>query len=162
MRIAVVSDTHLPRGARELPARLLEECAAADLILHAGDITSMPVLVELELLAPVAAVAGNCDDADLVRILPVERVVEAGGARIGMVHDSGPRDGRGARMRARFPDCHAVVFGHSHIPVLEREGDLLLVNPGSALEHRGRAPVCTMAVLEVADGRIEGHFVDLP
>ena len=78
------------------------------------------MLVELELLGPVAAVCGNCDDESLVAHLPVERVVDAAGARIGMVHDSGPADGRARRLRARFPACHAVVFGHSHLPVIER------------------------------------------
>jgi len=161
MRLAVVSDTHLPRGTRELPPRLIEECRAADLILHAGDFTALSVLVELELLGPVAAVCGNCDDAQLAAHLPAERIVEAGGARIGMVHDSGPADRRGARMRARFPTCHAVVFGHSHLPLVERAGDLLLLNPGSAIERR-RAPTCTMALVDVADGRIDARLIDLP
>jgi putative phosphoesterase len=161
MRLAVISDTHLPRGTRELPARLIAECRAADLILHAGDFTAVSVLVELELLGPVAAVCGNCDDESLVAHLPVERVVEAAGARIGMVHDSGPSDGRGARMRTRFPDCHAVVFGHSHLPLLEQVGELLLLNPGSAIERR-RAPTCTMALVDVTDGRLHARLIDLP
>jgi uncharacterized protein len=161
MRVAVVSDTHLPRGRRQLPARLVEECSRADLILHAGDFTALSVLVELELLGPVEAVLGNCDDDGLAARLPVERIVEAAGARIGMVHDSGPSDGRGRRLQARFGGCHAVVFGHSHLPLVEQHGDLLLVNPGSALERR-RAPVCTMAVLEIADGRLTASLIDLP
>jgi len=161
MRLAVISDTHLPRGTRELPARLVAECRTADLILHAGDFTTLPVLVELELLGPVAAVHGNCDDDGLRAHLPAERVVEAAGARIGMVHDSGPADGRAARLRARFPTCHAVVFGHSHLPLLEQVSDLLLLNPGSAIERR-RAPSCTMALVDVADGRLDARLIDLP
>ncbi len=162
MRIAVVSDTHLPRGKRRLPARLIRECSAADLILHAGDFSVLSVLVELELLGPVQGVLGNTDDDDLAARLPVERVVAAGGVRIGMVHNSGPKDGRGERLREQFPDCQAVVFGHSHLPLIEQHGELLLLNPGSALEHRGRAPVCTMAVVEIAGGRLTATLVDLP
>ena len=79
-----------------------------------------------------------------------------------MVHDSGPTDGRADGCATRFPDCQAVVFGHSHLPLIEQHGDLLLVNPGSAIEHRGRAPVCTMAVLEIADGRLTATLIDLP
>ncbi len=161
MRIAVVSDTHLPRGQRQLPPRLVEEAAAADLILHAGDFSAMSVLVELELLGTVAAVLGNCDDDDLAALLPVERIVETSGVRIGMVHDSGPSKGRGRRLRARFPACGAVVFGHSHQPLIEQHGDLLLLNPGSALDRR-RAPVCTMALLEIAAGRLTAKLIDLP
>ena len=162
MRIAVVSDTHLPKGRRQLPARLVEVCTAADLILHAGDFSALSVLVELELLGPVQGVLGNTDDDDLAARLPVELVVDAAGVRIGMVHNSGPKDGRAERLRERFPDCQAVVFGHSHLPLIEQHGDLLLVNPGSAIEHRGRAPVCTMAVLEIADGRLTATLLDLP
>jgi putative phosphoesterase len=161
MRLAVVSDTHLPRGRRQLPPRLVEECAAADLILHAGDFSALSVLVELELLGPVQAVLGNCDDDALAARLPIERVVEAAGVRIGMVHDSGAAAGRAGRMRMRFPACDAVVFGHSHLPLIEQHGDLLLVNPGSALERR-RAPVCTMAVLDVASDRLTATLIDLP
>src|SRR5262249_38416288 len=161
MRLAVISDTHLPRRTRELPPRLVAECRAADLILHAGDFTAVSVLVELELLGPVAAVYGNCDDESLAQHLPIGRGVEADGASIGMVHDSGPADGRAARMRARFPGCHAVVFGHSHLPVIEQVGDLLLLNPGSAIERR-RAPTCTMALVDVADGRIDAYLIELP
>jgi putative phosphoesterase len=161
MRVAVVSDTHLPRARRQLPPRLVEECAAADLILHAGDFSALSVLVELELLGPVEGVLGNCDDDDLAARLPVQRIVAAAGARIGMVHDSGPSEGRGRRLRAAFPDCQAVVFGHSHQPLVEQHDDLLLVNPGSALERR-RAPVCTMAVLEIAAGCLTATLIDLP
>ena len=82
--------------------------------------------------------------------------------RIGMVHDSGPKNGRGQRLREQFPDCQAVVFGHSHQPLIERHGDLLLLNPGSALERRGHAPVCTMAAVEIADGRLTATLIDLP
>ncbi len=160
MRVAIVADTHLPRGARTLPASLLAICGAADLIVHAGDFTAHEVLIDLEALAPVAAVHGNCDDADLVHLLPAERVVETAGVRLGIVHDSGPADGRMGRLRARFPGCDAVVFGHSHLPLMERADDLLLLNPGSPTERR-RAPTCTMAIAEIADGRVTARIVDV-
>jgi putative phosphoesterase len=159
MRIAVVSDTHLPRRGRALPQRLLDECAAADLILHAGDVVAPEVLLELEAYGTVAAVRGNCDGDDLAQ-LPLERVVEAGDARIGMVHDSGRSDGRGARLARRFPGCAAVVFGHSHVPVVAHEAGVLLVNPGSPTDPRGQ-PAPTMALLEVADGRLTASLVDV-
>ncbi len=120
MRIAVISDTHMPRGARALPARCVAELRAADLILHAGDFMRVEVLRMLEGLGPpVHGVHGNVDDDALRRMLPGARVVEAGGARIAMIHDAGPRTGRLARMRARFKDADAVVFGHSHLPLHE-------------------------------------------
>ena len=115
MLIAVISDTHMPRGARRLPDACVERIAAADLLLHAGDFSTLEVLRELEQIGPrVVGVHGNVDSADLRRLLPEERVVEAAGARIAMVHDAGPRGGRLERMRERFGEqAQALVFGLS-------------------------------------------------
>src|SRR5690242_8250444 len=109
MLIAVISDTHLPRGARRIPDQCLERLKAADLILHAGDFVSLEALEEIEAIGPpLAAVHGNVDSGDVRRRVPVERTVVAGDVRIGMVHDAGPSRGRIERMRARFPDSAAV------------------------------------------------------
>ena len=116
MLIAIISDTHMPRGPRRLPDACVERLHAADLILHAGDVMAEEALDELDAIGPpVVAVHGNVDSAGLRARLPAERVVEAEDARIAMVHDSGPRRGRLERLRARFPDADAVVFGHSHM-----------------------------------------------
>jgi uncharacterized protein len=163
MLIAVISDTHLPRGARRLPAACLERIAASDLLLHAGDFSTLEVLRELESIGPpLVAVHGNVDSAELRRLLPAERVVEAGGARIGMVHDAGARLGRLERMRRRFADrADAVVFGHSHLPLHERAGDgFQIFNPGSPTERR-RAPSHTMGLARVAEGRVTFELIDV-
>ena len=163
MLIAVISDTHLPRGARRLPDACLERIAAADLLLHAGDFVTVEVLRELEALGPpVAAVHGNVDSAELCGLLPAERVVEAGGARIALIHDAGPRGGRLERMRRRFGDrAGAVVFGHSHLPLHETSEDGFQVfNPGSPTERR-RAPAHTMGLAKVEDGRLAFELIEL-
>jgi putative phosphoesterase len=161
MRIAVISDTHLPKGARALPAACVERLRAADLIVHAGDLTALSFLDELHALGPpVAAVAGNVDEPALQALLPVERVVDADGVRIGVVHDGGARSGREARLAARFPGCAAVVYGHSHLPQLELAGGLWILNPGSPTERR-RAPAKTMIDLHVEGGRLRPELVDL-
>src|SRR4051794_32425058 len=121
-RLAVISDTHLPRGNRRLPPACLDLLAAADLILHAGDVTTAALLEQLAVLAPTEAVYGNMDAPDLRASLPKERIVEAGGARIGMVHIPGPSAGRASRLVGRFPGCDAVVYGHTHLPEIVREG----------------------------------------
>src|SRR3954452_18656494 len=101
MLIAVISDTHLPRGGRQLPNACVERLRAADLILHAGDFTARSALEELQALRPpVVAVHGNVDEEGLRRELPERRVEALGGVRIGMVHDAGPRRGRLERLRA--------------------------------------------------------------
>ena len=161
MRVAVIADTHLPRGARRLPEACLARLRRADLILHGGDVVAASALEELRALGPpVEAVLGNMDDAELQRTLPVERVVEAGETRIGMLHVPGPAAGREARLAARFPDCHAVVYGHTHIPQVERFQHLWILNPGSPTERR-RAPTHTMLVLRIRGARIVPELVTL-
>ena len=161
MVIAVISDTHLPRGARRLPDACVERIAAADLLLHAGDFSTLEVLRELEAIGPpVAGVHGNVDSADLRRLLPPERVVEADGARIAMLHDAGPRAGRLERMRGRFGDeADIVVFGHSHLPLHEQAPDgFQIFNPGSPTERR-RAPAHTMGLARVDGSTVEFELI---
>ena len=154
MLVAVISDTHLPRGARRLPDACVERIAEADLLLHAGDFSTVEVLRELEAIGPpLLGVHGNVDSAELRRLLPAERVVEAAGARIAMVHDAGPSAGRLQRLRARFGErADLVVFGHSHMPVHEQAEDgFQIFNPGSPTERR-RAPTHTMGLIRVDRG----------
>jgi uncharacterized protein len=163
MLIAVISDTHLPRGARRLPDGCVERIAAADLLLHAGDFSTLEVLRELEAIGPpVLGVHGNVDSADLRRLLPEERIVEAEGARIAMLHDAGQRTGRLERMRRRFGDrADVLVFGHSHLPLHEEAPDgFQIFNPGSPTERR-RAPTHTMGLIRVADGLAQCELVSL-
>jgi len=160
VRIAVVSDTHMPRGPRRLPGRCVELCSSADLIIHAGDFSEPSVHREIAQLGRLVAVHGNVDTAELQRELPESASVEAGGATIAVIHDAGPATGRLRRMRARFPDADAVVFGHSHMPVHEAEGGLQIFNPGSPTERR-RAPAHTMGIAEAVDGRVTFELVEL-
>jgi uncharacterized protein len=156
MLIAVISDTHMPRGGRRLPEACVERIAAADLLLHAGDLMTVEVLRELEAIGPpVAAVQGNMDGGELRLLLPAERVVDADGVRIAMVHDAGPRAGRLERMQRRFgARAAAVVFGHSHLPLHERADDgFQIFNPGSPTERR-RAPAHTMGMARVEAGSV--------
>ena len=161
MLLAVISDTHMPRGARRLPDACVERLRSADLILHAGDFMTVDVLEAIEALGPpVAGVVGNVDEPGLVMRLPSARVVEAEGARIAIVHDAGAAAGRLERMRRRFKDADAVVFGHSHLPLHERDGDFQIFNPGSPTERR-KAPVNSMGLARAEAGRIEFELVTL-
>jgi uncharacterized protein len=145
--IAIIADTHMPKGRRELPARCAEKIRAAEALIHAGDFSAASVLEELEALCPVVlGVHGNVDDAELRQRLPESLEVEVGGRTVAVVHDSGPRQGRLGRLRARFPDADAVVFGHSHLPLHEEEGGFQIFNPGSPTERR-RAPRTSMGLL---------------
>jgi len=145
--IAVISDTHMPKGRRELPGACVEKIREAEALIHAGDFSAASVLVELRQLCPVVhAVHGNVDDAELRRELPEALEVQVGGRTVAVLHDAGPAKGRLARMRARFPDAGAVVFGHSHLPLHEADGGFQIFNPGSPTERR-RAPRPSMGLL---------------
>jgi putative phosphoesterase len=135
--------------------------AGADLILHAGDFVTAAFLEELRAIGPpVEAVHGNMDEPVLKELLPREQVVETDGVRIAMVHAAGPAAGREARLAARFPDCEGVVYGHTHIPQVERFQHLWILNPGSPTERR-RAPARAMLVLSVRRGRLTPQLVTL-
>jgi putative phosphoesterase len=161
VQLAIISDTHMPRGARALPRECVERMRAADAILHAGDLVALEVLELLESLGPpVHAIHGNVDDPEVRMRLPAVRLVEAEGARIVMTHDGGPAAGRLGRLRRRFPGADAVVFGHSHMPLHERGDGFQIFNPGSPTERR-RAPSRTMGVATARAGRLEFELVEL-
>ena len=134
---------------------------ASDLILHAGDFTYPEVLHGLEQLGPpVAAVHGNVDTDELRKALPEARIVNADGVKLAMVHDAGPSTGRLERMRARFPEADAVVFGHSHIPLHEERDGFQIFNPGSPTDKR-RQPFFSMGVARIDAGAVRFELVRL-
>ena len=152
--VAVIADTHLPRGSRRLPEECVECLRAADLTIHAGDFSSRGAYDEIEGLSrKLIAVRGNVDDAELQARLAERAEVEIDGARVAVVHDAGPARGRLARLRRAFPEADAVIFGHSHMPLHERQGGFQIFNPGSPTERR-RAPHRTFGIAEVERGEI--------
>ena len=152
----VLADTHIPRRAKGLPEALLARLATADLILHAGDLMDPALLDELGVHAPVRAVRGTVDPVEID--LPERQEWDFGGARIAMVHDSGLKKGRRARLRRWFPEARVVIFGHSHTPLNEDEDGLLLLNPGSPTDRR-RQPHHTFALLRVEEGEVSAEIV---
>lgn len=160
MNVAVISDTHLPRGTRTLPEGCVEQLRRADLILHAGDLVSAGFLKELLGYGPVEAVVGNMDEPGLGEVLPERRVVVADEARIGMVHIPGAAPGRSARLRRWFPGCEAIVYGHTHVAQVERCDGVWVLNPGSPTERR-RSPSHSMLLLQIEGRTIHPRLVDL-
>jgi len=138
LNVLVLSDTHMPARARELPVPVKEAVAKADLILHAGDLASEAVLADLENHAPVVAVYGNVDVDELRKRLPRRVIVPIRQYRIGLIHGDGSWSSTMARAAAAFAnesvDC--VVFGHSHQPICERRLGVLFLNPGSPTDKR--------------------------
>ena len=156
--VVVLADTHIRRNStRRLPPAVYAALEGADLVLHAGDVVTAALLDELNGFAPTLAVLGN-NDIELAGRLPDERLVTVEGLKIAMVHDSGARKGREARMRRRFPYADLVVFGHSHMPV-DAEGldGQRLFNPGSPTEMRPAYRGLGFGRLRIDAGEVVGH-----
>ena len=159
MRIAVISDTHMPKGERRLPERCVELIVASDAVVHGGDVSTVAVLREIEALGPpVHAVHGNVDEAELRELLPEALEIDLGGRAVAVVHDGGPAKGRLERLRLRFPGAEAAIFGHSHLPLHEEVGGFQIFNPGSPTERR-RAPRRSMGLLHVGRDRLRFEHV---
>lgn len=155
VRLLLMSDTHLPKRARELPARLLDEVPRADAVVHAGDWVDTATL---DLLADrsklLLGVHGNNDGPELRARLPEVARAELGGLRLGVVHETGRAKGRERRCAERFPGLDVLVFGHSHIPWDSvAPGGLRLLNPGSPTDRR-RQPHHTYMTAEAAGGEL--------
>ncbi|MFY0407100.1 metallophosphoesterase family protein [Solicola sp. PLA-1-18] len=155
MRVALVSDTHAPRFWKGVPDRVAAALDGVDVILHAGDVCRPSVLDELTAFAPVHVVLGNNDGPDVAAWGAPERLeLDVGGVAFAMVHDSGPKQGRLARLRRWFPSADVVVFGHSHVPWDETAPDgFRVLNPGSPTDKRRQAHG-TLMLLEVDGGAL--------
>jgi uncharacterized protein len=154
MLVAIIADTHLPRGSRRLPSACVERLRSSNLILHAGDFTGPDALAELEEMGPpLVAVHGNVDAPEIVERFPERTRIDLEGVSIGVLHDAGPRRRRLERLRRLFPEAAAVVFGHSHLALHEEASGFQIFNPGSPTERR-RAPAHTMGLARVGRGRV--------
>jgi putative phosphoesterase len=161
MRAAIIADTHLPRGPRALPPACVERLQTAEVIIHAGDLTALSVLEELRAYGPVVAVYGNVDEPAVRDVLPAAAELDLEGSRIAVIHDAGRRSGRLEHLRRMFPHSHAVVFGHSHLPLHSTADDgFQIFNPGSPTDKR-RARHHTMGIASVDRGRLTFELVDL-
>lgn len=130
--VGLISDTHVPARAREIPKRVFEIFEKADFIIHAGDLVDLLVIDKLEQLAPVLAVYGNMDGPEIRGKLPKINSVKVLDWKIGVMHDPGTLFGMG-KMReiAQQNSFKVFVYGHTHHPNIKWEGDTLFINPGS-------------------------------
>lgn len=160
VRIAVLSDTHIPRRGKSIPETVLEGIQGVDLIIHAGDISRDYVLYELQELAPVEAVAGNTDDEYLWGMLSRKKLLTVEGKSIGIIHGDGSYGTTLQRVEKAFaadrPDC--IVFGHSHQPFNQTINGILYFNPGSPTDKRMQERH-SYGILTVGSEGIRGEII---
>ncbi|SRR6266496_525769 len=160
-RVGVLSDTHIPYF-RRLPEPLLGHFSGVELIIHAGDLSVLSVISELETIAPVVAVQGNVEHEEVIMKLPIKREIVVGQCKIGIVHILGDSAYYARTARQEFPDARIVVFGHSHNPYNQEHDGQLLFNPGSATDRR-RQPTCSIGMLYIDDEtkNVRGEIIKL-
>ncbi|MFJ6001527.1 metallophosphoesterase family protein [Arthrobacter sp. NPDC092385] len=163
LTLTLLADTHLPKRARHLPGEVWAAVESSDVVVHAGDWTESFLLDELEARAArLVACYGNNDGADLRARLPLVGRAELDGVRLAVVHETGQKQGREARLAALYPDTDVLVFGHSHIPWDTRAGSgLRLLNPGSPTDRR-RQPHCTYMTAIIDAGVVTAELHRLP
>jgi len=159
-RIGILSDTHIPKAATELPPAVYREFRGVDMILHAGDLVEAEVLKKLGTLAPTHAVCGNMDMPDLKKSLPEKKIIRVEGYKIGLFHGYGP-PGRIVNIVAgEFNNVDAIVFGHSHNPLCREIDKTLFFNPGSPTD-KIFSPYNSLGMLEVSEKGIRGRIIKI-
>ncbi|MBS4201063.1 metallophosphoesterase family protein [Bacillus sp. FJAT-49732] len=138
MKIVIIADTHMPKMAKKLPSRLVDEFKNTDLILHAGDWQTFEVYEKLREYAPVEGVAGNIDGEDLQSFFGKKKILKIGSYTIGLTHGDGKGKTTERRALDMFKDeqINLLIFGHSHIPLIKKVGNMTLFNPGSPTDKR--------------------------
>jgi len=164
VRLLIISDTHIPARAKNLPSEVWDEVDRADVVIHAGDWVVPALLDELEDRATrLIGVFGNNDGAELRRRLPEVARATLDGLRVAVVHETGGKAGRELRADRDYQDVDLLIFGHSHIPWdTVSPGGLRLLNPGSPTDRR-RQPACTYLTASVQGGVLSDVSLhDLP
>lgn len=152
MRIGIISDTHMPRSAKQIPNELRKGLQGVELVLHAGDWTNPEIIDAFEQIAPVDGVAGNNDGTEIRQRLGRKKIIELAGFRVGIVHGDGTQKTTEVRAWEAFAQeqVDAIIFGHSHIPFLQSHKGVLLFNPGSPTDKR-RQPRFSYGLMELSD-----------
>lgn len=159
----LLSDTHLPKRAKDLPTALWCDVDAADLVVHAGDWVDLATLDAVQARSRrFEGVRGNNDGPEFDDRLPLVACFAVEDLRFALVHETGAATGRERRMAAEYPDVDVLVFGHSHIPwdTVASSG-LRLLNPGSPTDRR-RQPDFTWMRGTVTGADLTVELVRLP
>lgn len=160
MKMLVISDTHIPRSAHDIPEAIYKEIENVDMIVHAGDIVEKDLLEKLQSLRPTKAVYGNMDSGALRHILKEKEIIEVGDVKIGLIHGYGAPANLLDTVAGEFKGADVIIFGHSHEAVNVEKNGVLFFNPGSPTD-KIFAKSNSYGILEVTDKKIEGKIIRL-
>lgn len=160
MRILVLSDTHIPVAAQDLPQEIYKEIDNVDMIFHAGDFVEMSVLEKLRSLKETKAVCGNMDSREICAALNTKEVFNIGKIKIGLIHGYGAPSEIIETVRREFDKIDVLIFGHSHAPANIKKDGVLYFNPGSPTDKIFAAKN-TYGILDITDKKIEGTIVEI-
>jgi uncharacterized protein len=160
VKILVLSDTHMPRAAQDLPQAIYDRIEDVEMIIHAGDIAEKEILDKLQSLRPTRAVCGNMDSMKLRSILKEKELIEIEGVKIGLVHGHGAPMNLLETVKKEFKGVDAIIFGHSHKPMNEVKDGVLYFNPGSPTDIVF-APYRSFGMLDVSKGKIKGEILKI-
>jgi putative phosphoesterase len=151
--IGLISDTHgLVRPG------VHTALSGVELILHAGDVGGQEILDELSLIAPVQAVYGNTDGPGALG-LPAALDLTLGGLRIHVSHGHELGRPKPPALATAY-DAEVIVYGHTHIQIVSRIGETLVVNPGAAGPRRFDL-VPSVARLTITGGAASAELIAL-
>lgn len=159
-RIGVISDTHIPKAALDLPEKVYGEFQNVDMILHAGDLIEMSVFRKLQNIAPTHAVCGNMDMHEVRDALPQKDIIRVSGFKIGLVHGYGPPAKVPSAVLKEFNKVDVIVFGHTHSSLCEKVKKTLLFNPGSPTD-KIFAAYNSFGILEISEEGVGGTIIRL-
>jgi hypothetical protein len=160
--IGLISDTHVPKKALNVPQRVFEVFQNVDFIIHAGDLVELWVIDELEQVAPVLAVHGNLDSVEVNNALPVLNSLKIFGWKIGVMHD--PEVSKGSDKMVRIAEengFNVFVYGHTHSPRINWEGEILYINPGSPTDPASFLNKPSVGLLQITKNAITPQIINL-
>lgn len=133
IKIAVLSDTHIPNRAIDLPQEFYDRIKDVELIIHAGDVVGMSFMKKLKKMKEVAAVCGNMDSEELRKEFPKSRILSKYGFKIGIFHGNGSPKRTLENVKSRFSqeELDVIIFGHTHVAFNKKIDNTVYFNPGS-------------------------------
>lgn len=148
MKIGVVADTH----SKELPKQMLSDLKTVDLIIHAGDFCEVDDYKVFAKIKDVKAVYGNMDNAEIRKLFPRRQILKLGAFSVGLFHGEGPPKTILEKVKEEFQKdkVDIVIFGHSHHPLNQTDGNVLYFNPGSP-NDKVFSPYCSYGIIEITD-----------